>query len=109
MIGICHLSATTLKSLGIIQGRELLRYTTRIISDEKMNKINNILIENEHKQKQLEDVFEKKRQENIERERIEKEREKVNNVALSFDIFVSFKLNCKFCTISKWSNFLHFD
>ena len=91
MIGICHLSATTLKSLGIIQGRELLRYTTRIISDEKMNKINNILIENEQKQKQLEDVFEKKRQENIERERIEKERERVccvvvllSNVTLSF-------------------------
>ncbi len=71
------LATTTLESLGIRGGNALIRYVPLEISEEELAKINAQVEKSELERQHLEEVFRKKRVENLERQRFEEERQKV--------------------------------
>uniref|UniRef100_A0A914UZK4 TUG ubiquitin-like domain-containing protein n=1 Tax=Plectus sambesii TaxID=2011161 RepID=A0A914UZK4_9BILA len=73
--GKSELETMTLKSLGITQGRSLIRYSARKITDEEMAELDRRLLEERQRQERLDAVYERKRQENEQRDRLEQQRE----------------------------------
>lgn len=63
--------------MGIKQGRSLIRYSAKQMTDEEMAELERRLIEERQRQERLDVVFERKRQENEQRELIEQQREAV--------------------------------
>uniref|UniRef100_A0A0N4Z0L6 TUG-UBL1 domain-containing protein n=1 Tax=Parastrongyloides trichosuri TaxID=131310 RepID=A0A0N4Z0L6_PARTI len=75
-VGVEELKSRTLKSIGIKNDRVLIKYDVRILTEKEKNDMEERIILEANKKKQMEELFNKKQKENEERERLRIQMEK---------------------------------